>query len=67
MGSEGPRASAARPYLRPGQGAQESPAAGSAWAPPCPAVQRLRDCVFRPYALLAEGEDGKPGRWVLAF
>ena len=41
-------------YLRPSRGMQESPATGGAWAPPCPAVQRLRDCVFRPYAVLAE-------------
>ena len=45
---------------------QESPATGSAWAPPCPAVQRLRDCVFRPYAVLAEGEGGSPAQWVPA-
>jgi DNA-binding MarR family transcriptional regulator len=29
----------------------ELPVAGSTWAPPCPAVQRLRDCVFRPYQI----------------
>ncbi len=53
-------------YLRPSRGMQESPATGSAWAPPCPAVQRLRDCVFRPYAVLAEGEGGSPAQWVPA-
>lgn len=46
------RATAA--YLRPSRGMQESSATGGAWTPPCPAVQRLRDCVFRPYAVLAE-------------
>ena len=35
-------------------GAVES-AEGGAWAPACPAVQRLRDCVHRPYSLLRVG------------
>lgn len=30
----------------------EEPAHGGAWAPACPAVQRLRDCLHRPHALL---------------
>lgn len=30
----------------------EAPAAGHEWAPPCPAVQRLRDCLHRPYSVL---------------
>ena len=51
-------------YLRPSRGMQESPATGGVWAPPCPAVQRLRDCVFRPYARLAEGSGGNPTQWI---
>jgi hypothetical protein len=35
-------------------GAVES-AEGGAWAPPCPAVQRLRDCIHRPYSILRVG------------
>ena len=53
-------------YLRPSRGMQESPATGGVWAPPCPAVQRLRDCVFRPYARLAEEDGESPARWVAA-
>ena len=30
----------------------EGPVGGRAWAPPCVAVQRLRDCLHRPYSLL---------------
>jgi hypothetical protein len=32
-------------YSNPWQGTEESVLDGSAWAPPCPAVQRLRHCV----------------------
>jgi hypothetical protein len=43
-------------YSKPARGLVEAPAEGSAWAPPCPAVQRLRDCVLRPHSVLrAEG------------
>lgn len=30
----------------------EASVGGRAWAPPCVAVQRLRDCLHRPYSLL---------------
>ena len=30
----------------------EAPVEGRSWAPPCVAVQRLRDCLHRPYSLL---------------
>ncbi len=40
-------------YSQPWKNLHELPVAGSEWAPPCPAVQRLRDCIFRPYARLA--------------
>ena len=43
---------------------RELPATGGTWTPPCPAVQRLRDCIFRPYAVLTEGEDGNLDQWV---
>lgn len=39
-------------YSRLDHGLAEAPATGSEWAPPCPAVQRLRDCLLRPYSLL---------------
>lgn len=43
-------------YSKPARGLVEAPAEGGEWAPPCPAVQRLRDCLYRPYSLLrAEG------------
>jgi hypothetical protein len=32
-------------YSNPWQGTEEPVLDGSAWAPPCPAVQRLRECV----------------------
>jgi hypothetical protein len=54
---------AAATYFSQARGMRPSPAAGSAWAPPCPAVQRLRDCVFRPHAVLAEERGGAPAHW----
>ncbi len=39
-------------YSKPALGLVEAPLAGRDWAPPCPAVQRLRDCVYRGYSLL---------------
>ena len=42
-------------YSKPARGLVEAPAEGSEWAPPCPAVQRLRDCVYRPYSVLRAG------------
>ena len=39
-------------YTHLAAGHTEHPARGGAWTPPCPAVQRLRDCVHRPAALL---------------
>jgi hypothetical protein len=36
-------------YLRPGTPLHETPVVGEAWAPPCPAVARLREAVFRPF------------------
>ena len=39
-------------YNRPWHGLTETSVGGSAWTPPCPAVQRLRDCIFRPYAVM---------------
>lgn len=53
-------------YFSASRGMQESPATGGAWTPPCPAVQRLRDCVFRPYAVLAEEDGDSPAHWVTA-
>jgi hypothetical protein len=35
------------------RGGPVEPAEGAAWRPACPAVQRLRDCVHRPFSLLA--------------
>ena len=37
-------------YSQPWQNLHELAVGGSCWAPPCPAVQRLRHCVFRPFA-----------------
>jgi hypothetical protein len=39
-------------YSKPARGVFEAPAEGRSWAPPCPAVQRLRDCLLRPHSLL---------------
>ena len=39
-------------YSKPARGLVESPVDGREWTPPCPAVQRLRDCLHRPYSLL---------------
>ena len=39
-------------YSQPWQNLHELAVSGSAWAPPCLAVQRLRNCVFRPFARL---------------
>ena len=39
-------------YSQPWQNLHELAVSGSRWAPPCPAVQRLRQCAFRPYAIL---------------
>jgi hypothetical protein len=36
-------------HLRPGTSLHEMPVVGAVWSPPCPAVARLRDAVFRPY------------------
>ena len=36
-------------YRRPQQGLVELPAVGTEWLPACPAVQRLRICLFRPW------------------
>jgi len=34
-------------YSNPSAGTEEPMLDGTAWAPPCPAVQRLRDCVYQ--------------------
>ena len=53
-------------YNRPWHGLTETSVGGSAWTPPCPAVQRLRDCIFRPYAVMRNpmpteaGQGGEP-------
>ena len=39
-------------YSKPARGLMEAQVDGREWAPPCPAVQRLRDCLHRPYSLL---------------
>lgn len=39
-------------YSNPGRGLVEAPVEGSEWTPPSPAVQRLRDCLYRPHSLL---------------
>ena len=39
-------------YEKPARGLVEAPISGRAWAPPCPAVQRLRDCLYRPFSQL---------------
>jgi hypothetical protein len=39
-------------YSKPGGAVFEGPVVGRAWAPPSPAVQRLRDCLLRPHSLL---------------
>jgi len=39
-------------YSKIGRTAFEVPVAGRTWAPPCVAVQRLRDCLHRPHSLL---------------
>ena len=39
-------------YEKPAKGLVEAPITGRDWAPPCPAVQRLRDCLYRPYSQL---------------
>jgi hypothetical protein len=39
-------------YSRSSRGLVEAPADGSEWLPACPAVQRLRECLHRPYSLL---------------
>jgi hypothetical protein len=39
-------------YSKPARGLIEAPVEGLEWAPPSPAVQRLRDCLHRPYSLL---------------
>jgi hypothetical protein len=39
-------------YSKIGTTTIEAPVGGRAWAPPCVAVQRLRDCLHRPYSLL---------------
>ena len=36
-------------YMRPGTTLHESPVVGEVWTPPCPAVARLREAVFRPF------------------
>ena len=36
-------------YTQPWNNQGELALAGSSWTPACPAVQRLRDCVYRPY------------------
>jgi len=33
----------------PWQGPTEPATTGATWTPACPAVQRLRDCIYRPY------------------
>jgi hypothetical protein len=39
-------------YTQPWLNLHELGVSGSRWAPPCPAVQRLRDCIFHRYANL---------------
>jgi hypothetical protein len=39
-------------YSKIGTTTIEGPVGGRAWAPACVAVQRLRDCLHRPYSLL---------------
>jgi hypothetical protein len=41
-------------YSQPLLNLHELAVTGSRWAPPCPAVQRLRDCILRPYAVLRD-------------
>ena len=48
-------------YARPARGLVEAPITGRAWAPPCPAVQRLRDCLYRPFSQLRVGGYVSPG------
>lgn len=36
-------------YFRPNTSLYEAPVIGGVWSPPCPAVLRLRDAMFRPY------------------
>jgi len=40
---------AAVEYLRTRTTLHETPVVGNAWSPPCPAVARLREAVFRPF------------------
>ena len=42
-------------YSKPALNLVEAPVSGRSWSPPCPAVQRLRDCLFRPYSQLLVG------------
>jgi len=42
-------------YSKPARGLVEASVEGREWAPPCPAVQRLRDCLLRPYSLRRVG------------
>jgi hypothetical protein len=42
-------------YSQPWQNLHELGMSGSVWAPPSPAVLRLRACVFRPYATFRGG------------
>ena len=39
-------------YSKPGRAVFEGPVVGRTWTPPGIAVQRLRDCLHRPYSLL---------------
>jgi hypothetical protein len=43
-------------YSNPSAGTEERTLEGSAWAPACPAVQRLRECVYRSLHLAVQGE-----------
>jgi hypothetical protein len=36
-------------YSQPWRHHSELATSGDAWTPPCPAVQRLRDCILRPF------------------
>jgi hypothetical protein len=51
-------------YAKPARGLIEAPVEGRSWAPPCPAVLRLRDCLHRPYSLL-RADGWCDGDWLL--
>jgi len=48
-------------YAKPWHGLTETSVGGSAWTPACPAVQRVRDCIFRPHATMRNPIGATPG------